>query len=713
MSALELLCRLEPGKRLQADLLFDAVCEAGADLAVAEREAENALEIAIRLLELRRLQLLPDGGDAVVEYLAEECGLYPYVNLEGFSLLSQTLIESHAIDIRGKLYLHSKQMQALLWLMNGDNVILSAPTSFGKSALVDAFIERRRPHTVVLVLPTIALIDETRRRIQTTFGDSYTVISDTIDVHDPEHPTVFVLTQERLLNRRLECQIDLLFVDEFYKLDPDRDDGRYETLNLALYKYLPASRQCFMAGPHIRAIDLGTKYKGDFRFVRTDYKTVTVNVIDRSNSSAKFETFLSDVREVGHESSLVFTSTPGSAQTLLGSILDSDVSYASELGRELEAWIRENYHPSWSATKGLSRGVAVHHGKLPRSLAQMFVQLFDKKQVKMLICTSTLIEGVNTSAANVFVYDKKIARTDFDFFSFANIRGRVGRMMRHFVGNAYLYHEPPAEVETDVTVPVFSNPNESSDFLLMNVSSDDLSGLGKERVDRVQSESGLSQEITREHGSLGVDVLVKLRDRTRELLEEKRGLLLWSQVPDRSQRIALAELALLVAHAKRDPTGLHTPKQVAWAWSMLSQFQRLPDFLRWFVETFSADKESEGVDRAFQFMQACEFSFPRALGAVQSLVSSLVMDAAVSYSFFISEMEQWFRPAWMKQLDESGIPLPLAERLRPHLGSPQSRREALSRVEGLDWASLTSLSSVDRTILEYALPQERDEPSRE
>jgi hypothetical protein len=41
---------------------------------------------------------------------------------------------------------------------------------------------------------------------------------------------------------------------------------------------------------------------------------------------------------------------------------------------------------------------------------QVFVHLFNENEIKVLICTSTLIEGVNTSAANVFIYDKKINR---------------------------------------------------------------------------------------------------------------------------------------------------------------------------------------------------------------------------------------------------------------------------------------------------------------
>ena len=437
-----------------------------------------------------------------MEFLVEECGLYPYVEAERFGLLTQTVIEAHAVELDEKLYLHSKQMQILLWLLEGDSVVLSAPTSFGKSLLVDALLARKRPHTVVVMLPTIALIDETRRRYRRNFGDTYSVITSVADIYDPELPTIFVLTQERFLSRNDDLKIDLLFVDEFYKLDPDRGDPRFETLNLALYRALPVAKQCFMAGPHIRSIELGQKWSGNFRFVRTDYRTVTVNVIDRSASTDLFGSFLSDLLSVGDESSLVFTATPNTAQTLMDELVTSEVSYQSDLGPKVAAWIEKNYHRAWPVARGNERGIAIHHGRLPRSLGQLFVHLFNENEIKVLICTSTLIEGVNTSAANVFIYDKKINRSDFDFFSFANIRGRVGRMMRHFVGNAFLYHEPPHEVETRVQVPILNDPGASTDFLVMNVDRTELSSTGGERQETLPRTTGLSAEVLRNHGGL-------------------------------------------------------------------------------------------------------------------------------------------------------------------------------------------------------------------
>lgn len=610
MTSIERLRSLNASDFLTANDVFDAVFSAAGNLADGDREDGDALEISIRLLEARRNHQIPDGCIEAVEMLAEECGLYPYIEADNFSLFSQTIIEAHAVQLDSKIYLHAKQMQILLWLMSGDNVILSAPTSFGKSMLVDAFLHYKKPHTVLMILPTIALIDETRRRIVRRFGNKYRVVTNVLEDYDESAPTVFILTQERYLQRDEVRRFDLLFVDEFYKLDPTRHDERFETLNIALYKALPRASQCFMAGPHIKGIVLGDRYRGSFRFVQTDYRTVTVNVLDRSSHENKFQAFLADLRSVGDESSIVFTATPGSAQTIMDDLLREGVGFGSALGADLAQWIAENYHQDWPVGRGTEQGIAVHHGRLPRSLGQLFIQLFDQQIIKILICTSTLIEGVNTSAANIFIYDKKINRTDFDFFSFANIRGRVGRMMRHFVGKAFLYHEPPHEVETNVVVPILNDPGASTDYIIMNVDSNSLSIDGRQRQAQLPGATGLSSSILKEHGAIGIDHLIAAYSRVQELLQKDETLFLWSGFPNQEQRIALAEVAMLIAHARRDQTGLHTPRQVAWGWAQLNKISTLPKFLRWFAATFFSENRAKGVDEAFRFLQACEFGFP-------------------------------------------------------------------------------------------------------
>lgn len=702
MSALSDLRELPQDGALSADQIFDAIVAAGAALSEGDREDGDALEIAIRLLEARRNGQVPEGCRDAVEMLVEECGLYPYVDREKLSLLSQVVVESHGIQLDEKMYLHAKQMAILLHLLAGENVILSAPTSFGKSALIDALLAYRQPSTVVMILPTIALIDETRRRLSQRFGDIYDVITTVTDERQSAKKTIFVLTQERFLKRTDIPRIDLFFVDEFYKLDPTRADTRYETLNLALYQGLKKARQSFLAGPHISGITLGEHWRGSFKFIQTDYRTVTVNVFDRSQRAEKFESFIEDLRSVGRDSSIVFTATPGSATNLMAAITKAGVSYQSDLSASIGDWIAENYHVGWPIAQSVRSGIAIHHGRLPRSLGQLFVQLFDSGGIKVLICTSTLIEGVNTSAANVFIYDKKINRSDFDFFSFANIRGRVGRFMRHFVGRAFLYHEPPAETATVVDVPILSDPGGSTDFIMMNVDAAALSDEGKDRRRDLPRESGLSELILRDYGNIGVELLQTVLVRIREILAADESLLSWRQLPEKEQRIALAELCLMIAHARNEQTGLHTAKQVAWAWGMLAKVRTLPAFLRWFSRTFFTDDIPTGIDEAFRFLQACEFGFPRSFMAIEALVRHARPDLDPAFSTYVVMVENWFRPTWMKQLDEAGIPLPLAERLDKLLKSPASRKDALLQLQALNLDGRPDFSKIDRLILEMA-----------
>lgn len=74
-------------------------------------------------------------------------------------------------------------------------------------------------------------------------------------------------------------------------------------------------------------------------------------------------------------------------------------------------------------------------------------------------------ELVNTAARNVVVVDNKISNKKCDFFTFNNIRGRSGRMWRHFIGHVYLFNDPPQSELEFVDVPVFTQNDSAPDAL--------------------------------------------------------------------------------------------------------------------------------------------------------------------------------------------------------------------------------------------------------
>lgn len=133
----------------------------------------------------------------IINSLIREIGLFPYIEeSELHSFKDAVAINTFSSpQIReSKTIFHYPQAKVFYTLMSGKSVILSAPTSFGKSLIVDAIIATKKFNNIVIVVPTIALIDETRKRLS-AFSKYYKII--TYKTQEKETKNVYVLTQER------------------------------------------------------------------------------------------------------------------------------------------------------------------------------------------------------------------------------------------------------------------------------------------------------------------------------------------------------------------------------------------------------------------------------------------------------------------------------------------------------------------------------------
>ena len=128
---------------------------------IVEGNEEKARDLLIRLLALYEENGI--SYDEITNHLIREVGLYPYMKDEE-RIFARNLFEAEVSPGEYKV-LHREQFQLLNSLLQGNNIAVSAPTSFGKSFIIDAFITIRKPKNVVIIVPTIALMDETRRRI--------------------------------------------------------------------------------------------------------------------------------------------------------------------------------------------------------------------------------------------------------------------------------------------------------------------------------------------------------------------------------------------------------------------------------------------------------------------------------------------------------------------------------------------------------------------
>ncbi len=192
--------------------------------------------------------------DELVNTLIREVGLYQYIDAETSNWSDRFAKEMFKVNTgEGLQTIHLEQSDVLKRLINGDNIALSAPTSFGKSFIIDAFIANKLPRNVVIIVPTISLTDETRKRLNKKFSDRYKII--TTPNISPGAYNIFVFPQERaVMYVEMIKEIDLLIIDEFYKISKENDSERASKLQEALIKLDHKAKQKYFLAPNISTI---------------------------------------------------------------------------------------------------------------------------------------------------------------------------------------------------------------------------------------------------------------------------------------------------------------------------------------------------------------------------------------------------------------------------------------------------------------------------
>ena len=438
--------------------------------------------------------------------MIESVGFYPYLEKDK----DQLQIDNTAGLIRkgfyksqnlSNLYLHEEQKELLQKISLGKNMIISAPTSFGKSLLIEEIVSSNRYKNIVIIQPTLALLDETRKKLM-KYDSFYKVVVKTTQPASNEKGNIFLLTAERVLEYPHLPEIDFFVLDEFYKLSAKRDDERSDILNNAIYLLLKKHRASFMfLGPNIESISNGFAETYNAEFYKTAYSLVANEEIDyysqyegqfgRSGQKKLFKerTLFELLYSLRQEQTLVFCSSPAKVRNLSKkySAFLQEKGTQQILPLPLVEWIEKNIHKQWCLTDCLNYKIGIHDGALPRHITTSIIDYFNNEDLNCLFCTTTIIEGVNTSAKNIIYFDKTKGKdTPIDFFDYSNIKGRAGRMMVHFVGKIYNFNPPPPKEDIIVDIPFFEQ-NPVSDEVLINLNLDEIKHPDSEQNQYIQN----------------------------------------------------------------------------------------------------------------------------------------------------------------------------------------------------------------------------------
>jgi hypothetical protein len=607
----------------------------------------------------------------IVDSLCVHFGLFPYLSpSRSFLSTAEALaFEFHrpAVELRDEEFVfHADQAAIFYRLLDGESIILSAPTSFGKSVILDALVASGKWDNLVVIVPTVALIDEVRRRL-VRFTHRYNLI--THPSQDADTRNIYVLTQERFLELPDEPDVDLFMIDEFYKLGSHNpDDQRMSMLNIAWNRLRSTGAQYYLTGPNVHSLAQALDSELRESLYVSDYRTVAVDVEDRSG--VPDEDRIEDMAGywAGLEgSTLLFVSAPARAERTAVEVSQfSAMDDPTEFASQVAEWLADNFHPSWRIVEALRDGVATHTGPMPRSLQRIMIRLFASADVSTMVCTTTLIEGVNTSAKNVIIYNKKIDRRPIDYFTFSNVRGRAGRMASHFLGRVITYMPPPEEELTEVDIPIDSQGSDAPLSSIVQLPEGELTGTSRSRLEEVMEQTDLSIETIRANRGFDPELQVEA---ARALLANRnlRSNFAWSEYPTNSEARAVIDFGFQNLLASRQRRGMNINR----LWGMLNAVRDthgdLQDLVsRQFAYKFPNEDLSDVVAGVLAFQRNwMRFTIPSLLRAVQSIyneVATSLNEPRGNYEFYLSQVESLFLAPSLLDLDEYGLPLPLALR---------------------------------------------------
>ncbi|MGN7870026.1 DEAD/DEAH box helicase [Paracoccus sp. 22332] len=361
----------------------------------------------------------------------------------------------------------------------------SAPTAAGKTFLVLRWLMDRllanEARVAVYLAPTRALVSEIENELRSMVKESDRISITSLPLREQyEEPLrddrrlVLVLTQERLhlLVNGLgdDGSFDLLVVDEAHKIGDDQRGVILQDAVERASRLNPKMKVVFVspatqnpevlledAPDNVARIpidsDIATVLQNvvsaeqvprkpkEWRLTTAGKNSVidlgTVHLPNKPQGEKKRLAFIAT--QVGaNGGTLVYANGAGEAEDVAQLIREgvaTDHAKDQELV-ELADMIRKGVHPKYRLAPLVEQGVAFHYGNMPALIRAEVERLFRSGKIRFLVCTSTLIEGVNLSCRTIVLraprrgMGKPMSPQDF-----WNLAGRAGRWGNEFQGN--------------------------------------------------------------------------------------------------------------------------------------------------------------------------------------------------------------------------------------------------------------------------------------
>lgn len=363
---------------------------------------------------------------------------------------------------------------------NNNSISISAPTSSGKSFILYQLLLdelKNNDKTIIYIVPTRALIsqveDDLRSLLKRNNIENVNLTTVPLNYNGNGETNLFVFTQERLhwyLLQSTNPKVDFLLVDEAHKID---NSNRGILLQRKIEEIIETNPDVrlffsspFTSNPEILLENIGKSKSTET--INTEFVAVNQNLLfvsqvknkpkeweielilkedvieigtitlqDRPTNEAKKIALLTKAIAGENKGNLIYSNGAAESETfakLLTQLVENE-SRSPKL-KELVKLVKSTIHKEYILGKVLEKKIAFHYGNMPLLIRQEIEELFKNNEIQYLVCTSTLLEGVNLPATTVFIRKPTRGKgkplNENDFW---NLAGRAGRWGKEFSGN--------------------------------------------------------------------------------------------------------------------------------------------------------------------------------------------------------------------------------------------------------------------------------------
>lgn len=368
--------------------------------------------------------------------------------------------------------------------LTNSHLSISAPTSAGKSYILYQLLldKLKIKKNIIYIVPTRALISQVEKDVN-KFALLYELkdlVITTVPRIEHGKRNIYILTQERLHrlyidNPKFKC--DFILVDEAHKID---NDNRGILLERKLEEIINTNPKVeiffsspFTSNPEILLDIIKTKQKKDI--VNTEFVSVNQNLLYVSQENGntlrwnidlitkKDKIFLgyillskdkrpvTEAKKMGYLAlelshskggSIIYANGAAEAEKyakILSTVYEErKITNDSKNIKELIKLVKSYIHKDYILGKVLKNKISIHYGNLPLLIREEIEEQFKENELDYLVCTSTLLEGMNLPAKSIFIRNPKRGKNNpLNENDFWNLAGRAGRWGKEFSGNIF------------------------------------------------------------------------------------------------------------------------------------------------------------------------------------------------------------------------------------------------------------------------------------